>query len=86
MVQVIQDSIRYSEIARRNNIEGKVMIVMMISTEEQPEDIVVASTTDALLSEEALRTARMLKDWKPGRSHNRYEDLYISIPFVFRLN
>jgi TonB family protein len=84
-IRFMNSNLKYPELARRNNIEGKVVLVFLLTDKGDVQDVEVTDSANRLFDEEAIRVVQQMKEWKPARKHNRPASTYVSIPITFRL-
>lgn len=78
-------NLKYPPAALRSKIEGKVMISFIVNTDGSISDIKVIKRAHALLENEALRIAKLMPKWKPGRDHGKVCRSQVAIPIVFEI-
>ena len=82
----IKENLRYPEIARENNIQGKVYVKCIIDSEGNVCNAEIQRGGDPSLNKEALRLVNSMPKWKPGMQNGKT----VSIPYViiveFKLN
>ena len=82
----IKENLRYPEIARENNIQGKVYVKCIIDSEGNVCNAEIQRGVDPSLNKEALRLVNSMPKWKPGMQNGKT----VSIPYViiveFKLN
>lgn len=84
-VKWLTDNLRYPPTALRNKIEGKVMISFIVNTDGSLSELKVEQSVHRLLDNEALRVARLMPNWKPGKDHGKICRTKVAIPIVFAL-
>lgn len=84
--QYINDNIRYPKQARKNHIEGKVIIKYSINDDGKVDECTVVKSADSLLDAEALRVIRNMPRWKRvHRKEGAAKKSFFYQPFTFRL-
>jgi protein TonB len=78
-------NLNYPKYALRNKIQGKVMISFIVNTDGTISDIKVVKRAHALLDAEALRVARLMPKWEPGKDHGKVCRSMVAIPIVFEI-
>ena len=73
----------YPELAKRANIQGMVVVQVLIDTRGNVEDIRIFKS-NLMLDEAAITAARQFK-FTPGKQRDRLVKVWMSIPFHFRL-
>ena len=84
-VKWLTDNLKYPPTALRNKIEGKVMISFIVNTDGSLSELKVEQSVHRLLDNEALRVARLMPNWKPGKDHGKICRTKVAIPIVFAL-
>lgn len=78
--------LEYPELARSNNVQGRVVVRFVVDTLGQASDFVVLKGIGSGCDEEALRVARTIpSEWIPGRKGGRSVKVQYELPFTFRL-
>ncbi len=86
MAARVGSQIHYPEMARKNNIEGKVMVQFAVNEQGDLEEVMVLQSANKLLDDEALRVVTEMGKWTPARKHNRPARVYVSVPIDFQLH
>lgn len=75
----------YPYVAKRNRVEGEVVVRMLVATEGMPQNLTIHLSTPAgVFDEAALRAAKRWR-FKPGRYKGQSVDTWVLLPFVFEL-
>jgi len=85
LYKFLSENIRYTEIAKRAGIEGKLILQMTISSNGKINDIIIVKGLPAGLDGEAIRVIRSMPNWIPGKQNGRPVNVRVSIPIVFKL-
>lgn len=80
----LRSAVRYPELARRQQIEGKVIIKAYISADGTIRDAFVATSDNALLEAAALHGMRQIR-YEPALQNGRPTGCWIYIPVSFEL-
>ncbi len=75
----------YPNRARRMNIQGKVMVQLVVDTAGNPKEFSIASASPAGYFEEAALTAAKKMRFIPGKIKGKTVNTLVHVPFVFRL-
>lgn len=78
-------NLKYPSAALRSKIEGKVMISFIVNTDGSISDIKVVKKAHRLLDAEALRVAKLMPKWEPGKDHGKVCRTMVAIPIVFEI-
>jgi len=81
----IQKNLQYPTIAKKNGIEGKVVVRVLVSNKGIPLKCAIQSSDSKLLNEEAIN-AIMKSSFKPARQNNIPIHCWFSIPVIFKLD
>ena len=86
LIKFLQDNITYPQIAKENNIEGRVLCQFVVEKDGTITDIqVVRSGGDASLDKEAVRVLRLMPKWKPGKQQGKPVRVKYTVPVNFKL-
>ncbi len=86
LISWIQSHAKYPQIAKENDIEGKVFVQFTVAPSGKVIDVVIAKSVDKLLDAEALRVISALPDFKPGRQSGNAVPVRMILPVDFQLN
>ena len=85
MGEHINATFRYPSKAKRNNIEGRVLVLFVINKEGEITKIETKGG-DPILQTEALRIVRLLPKMKPGMQKGKPVNVKYALPLIFKLN
>jgi protein TonB len=85
LFKFIYDNIKYPEIAKENNIQGKVILRFCVTYKGTVDQVSVVRGVDPSLDEEAVRVIKMLPLWKPGKQGGKPVNVWYSVPISFQL-
>ena len=80
LFKFIHDNVRYPEEAKKKHIRGKVTVSFIINSHGDAEDVSVSMSVDPLLDAEAIRVAKMLKGFSPGKQNGVPVSVWYKIP------
>jgi len=83
-ISAIQEKLHYPEEARKNNIEGKVIIQCKITKDGSVTDLKVLKGIGYGCNEEAMKAISDTRFY-PGEQNNKKVDVITAIPLLFRL-
>jgi TonB family protein len=83
--KMVNDSIKYPQIAIENGIFGDVRISFKVNSMGELVNPKIIKHMDSSLDKEALRVVKLSGLWKPGRFHNRPSSSVFVIPIIFQL-
>lgn len=75
----------YPEIARRAQIEGTVIVKVLVGPDGSVKDAQVLQGVNPMLDKAAIAAARKCK-FKPGKQRNIPVKAWMALPFAFRLH
>ena len=78
-------NLRYPELAKENNIQGRVVVEFIVDEEGRIGKAVVKKGIGGGCDEEALRVVKNMPKWKAGRQNGKAVKVYLMLPIVFKL-
>jgi protein TonB len=85
MMEFIYKNINYPEVAKENNIQGRVVLRFVVKYNGEVGNITVIKGVDPSLDDEAIRVIGSLPAWKPGRQGGKPVNVWYSVPVTFQL-
>ncbi len=85
LMRFIYDNINYPDIAKENNIQGRVTLRFCVTSKGTVEFVEVVRGVDQSLDNEAIRVIKMLPLWKPGKQGGKPVNVWYSVPVTFQL-
>jgi len=85
LLKFVNENIKYPEEAIANNIEGRVTLRFVVSTDGSVKRIEIMKGVDPLLNQEAIRVISLLPKWKPGKNNGTPAAVWFSVPVNFTL-
>lgn len=85
MMNFINTNIKYPEIAKENNIQGRVFLRFCVTYKGTVEQISILKGVDPALDEEAIRVVSLLPAWKPGKQGGKPVNVWFQLPITFQL-
>jgi protein TonB len=85
LLRFINENIKYPEEAAINNIEGRVTLRFVVSTDGSVRRVEIMKGVDPLLNQEAMRVISLLPKWKPGKNNGNPAAVWFSVPVNFTL-
>lgn len=83
MIEFLQTNLKYPEDAIKQKVEGKVMVMFVVETDGSISNVRVARKVFPSLDNEALRVAKTMPKWKPGKEKGRLVRVNYTLPVVF---
>ena len=85
LMQHLSKNIRYPAEAHTNNIQGRVVVSVIINTDGKATNAQIVQGVAPSLDAEALRVATTMPDWIPGTKDGKPVNVKYTFPVVFRL-
>ena len=81
----IKKNMKYPSYAKKNGIEGQVLVVFIVEKDGSISNAEVSWGVDPSLDQEALRIVNKMPKWKPGTQHGRTIRVKYRLPINFKL-
>ena len=81
----LHKELKYPDVPRQNGVSGVVYVRFVVGKSGKLRDAEVVRTVDPWLDAEALRVAKMLDCFTPGRQAGQNVDVYFVLPIRFAL-
>lgn len=81
----IGNNLVYPEQARKNSIEGRVVLRFVVNKEGVVQDIEVMKSPDTMLSTAAIDVVKKMPKWTPGEKDGQKVNVSYTLPISFRL-
>lgn len=78
-------NMRYPEEAQKNDIQGRVIVKMIIEKDGTVSNATIVKSVDKDLDNEALRLVKIMPRWQPGKVSGVAVRSYYSLPLSFIL-
>lgn len=85
LLRFIGSNVVYPEIAKRAQVEGKVMVGFVVEKDGNITNISVVKGIGAGCDEEAVRVCKLMGKWRPGKQNGKPVRVRMVIPFQFKL-
>ena len=85
LMKFINGNIVYPEIAKENNIQGRVILRFCVTYKGAVDQVQILKQVDPALDNEAIRVIKMLPAWKPGKQGGKPVNVWYSVPVTFQL-
>lgn len=86
LFKFINSNLNYPETARRNGVEGKVILRFVVSKTGQVQNVDVVKSVDRDLDNEAVRVVKMLPKFIPGKKNGENVPVWFTVPIAFKLD
>lgn len=83
--QFIKDNMRYPENARKNNIEGRVVVKFCVNEDGAISNVTVVRSVYSELDSEAARMVRKMPPWEPAKENGVPVKAFLELPVQFKL-
>jgi protein TonB len=85
LMEFIYANIQYPEIAKENNIQGRVTLRFCVTYKGGVDQVQIIRGVDPSLDNEAIRVIKLLPTWKPGKQGGKPVNVWYSVPVTFQL-
>jgi protein TonB len=85
LLKYISDHTNYPEVAKENNIQGKVIIRFCVTAKGTIDKVSVLKPVDPELDKEAVRVVTALPPFKPGKQGGKPVPVWYMVPISFTL-
>lgn len=85
LMKFINDNIVYPEIAKENNIQGRVVLKFCVTYKGTVDQVQIIKKVDPSLDAEAERVIKMLPAFKPGKQGGKPVNVWYNVPVTFQL-
>jgi protein TonB len=84
-VKYFRENLKYPETAKKNGIEGMVMLSFIVRSDGSVTDVEVLRGIGGGCDEEAMRLLANSPKWTPGKKENKPVDVEMKLPVQFKL-
>jgi protein TonB len=85
LLQYIAEHTQYPEVAKENNIQGKVIVRFCVTSRGGVDKVSVLKGVDPELDKEAMRVVQTLPAFKPGKQGGKPVPVWYMVPINFTL-
>ena len=85
LLKWIANNTKYPEIAKENNITGRVFVQFVIGKSGAVTNVKILRGVDPYLDKEALRVVKSMPKWKPGKQRGKAVKVSYQVPINFKL-
>lgn len=86
LFKYLRSCINYPPPAKKENIEGRVILTFIVEKDGSLTDIRVAKSVHPLLDDEAVRVVSEMPNWDPGEEDGNPVRVKFTLPITFRLD
>jgi protein TonB len=85
LMKWLRDHINYPTVAMKNNIEGRVILQLVVTKTGKVGEVKVVRSIDPDLDSEAVRLCKSLPDFIPGRKNGQAVNVWYTLPVQFKI-
>jgi len=85
LLQYIAEHTNYPEVAKENNIQGRVIVRFCVTSKGGVNQVSVLKGVDPELDKEAMRVVESLPAFKPGKQGGKPVPVWYMVPITFTL-
>ncbi len=85
LLQYIADNTQYPEVAKENNIQGRVIVRFCVTSRGGVDKVSILKGVDPELDKEAMRVVQTLPAFKPGKQGGKPVPVWYMVPITFTL-
>ena len=85
MYEYMQAHIKYPKKAKKEKLEGKVLVGFTVTREGTLTDIHIKNSSDSIFNESAINLIKSMKKWQPAMKDGQPIDFKMALPINFRL-
>jgi periplasmic protein TonB len=85
LLKYIADHTQYPEVAKENNIQGKVIVRFCVTSKGGVDKVEILKSVDPELDKEAIRVVKTLPTFKPGKQGGKPVPVWFMVPINFTL-
>ena len=85
LMKFIRDNLRYPLTAKKEGIQGRVILRFVVTKTGAIDNITVLRSLDPACDEEAIRLIKSMPKWIPGKQNGNNVPVYFTLPVVFKL-
>jgi len=85
LLQYIMENTQYPEVAKENNIQGRVIVRFCVTSKGGVNQVSVLKGVDPELDAEAIRVVQSLPAFKPGKQGGKPVPVWYMVPITFTL-
>ena len=85
MYEYMQTHIKYPKKAKKEKLEGKVLVGFTVTKEGTLTDINIKNSSDPIFNESAIDLIKSMKKWQPAMKDGQPIDFKMALPINFHL-
>jgi len=84
-IRFLNENIRYPRSAQEIGVEGRVLVGFVVESDGSISNIKILRSAAPILDEEAIRVAKLMPKWKPGKQRGKAVRVQYQMPITFTL-
>ena len=85
LYKFIQSNLKYPQLAKENNIEGRVFVQFVVEKDGSVSNVKAARDIGGGCGNEAVRVVKSMPKWAPGKQRGKAVRAAYTLPVVFKL-
>ena len=85
LIEFLQTNVKYPADAEKQKVEGRVLVSFVVETDGSVSDVQVMKKAFPSLDAEALRVAKAMPNWTPGKHQGKLVRVHYTLPISFHL-
>lgn len=85
LMQFISSNLHYPLVCEENGIQGRVIVSFIVEKDGSVSDVTVVKSVHPSLDKEAMRIAKSMPKWTPGRLNGKRVRVKYTMPISFKL-
>ncbi|MCM1504127.1 MAG: energy transducer TonB [Muribaculum sp.] len=85
LMKYISKNLKYPPVAMENNIQGRVVVMFVVTKTGKIGEVKIARGKDPDLDKEAMRVVKSLPDFIPGKMNGQAVNVWYTLPITFKL-
>ena len=86
LTKFISDNLKYPEDARKNGVQGKVLIEFVVKKDGSIGKVKVIQGVGSECDKEAVRVVKLMPKWQPGTKDGKPVKVKMTIPINYKLD
>jgi periplasmic protein TonB len=86
LIKYLAENTIYPDLARENNIQGKVFVKFVVTSEGGVDQVSILKGVDTELNAEAIRVVKTLPLFKPGKQGGTPVAVWFTVPINFQIS
>ncbi len=83
MFKYLKDNLKYPEVAKANNVHGRVIVAFVIEKDGSTSEFKVKRGLSNECNEEAIRLIKSMPKWEPGKKKGKAVRTSMMVPVNF---